>query len=289
MESARQISAAVPQRNEQAQFATWLADQVTGALIDEVMLAPKPGLVDPRHRGAHSDMHWQLLCRSAHALRPGFEAMALAAYRQPAAVALRERIGALGRAAEAAMLAATGGVNTHRGAIWALGLLAAAAAQQPDELAPASIAARAARLARLADRHAPEQTGHPGERACRRYGVGGARGQAQAGFPHVIGHGLPALRNTRARGGTEHAARLDALLAIMATLDDTCVLSRGGADALAAMQDGAHRALAHGCATLAGRRELQRLDGELLRHNVSPGGCADLLAASLLLDRISRS
>jgi len=287
METAIRLSTAAPPR-EDAQLATWLADQVTGALVDEVMLAPKPGLVDPRHRGAHSDMHWRLLCRSAHALRPGFEAMALAAYRQPASIALRERIGALGREAEAAMLAATNGINTHRGAIWALGLLTAAAAQAPEELDPASIAARAGLLARLQDRHAPDATGHPGERACQRYGVGGARGQAHAGFPHVIQHGLPTLRNTRAHGGTEHAARLDALLAIMATLDDTCVLSRGGPAALHAMQNGARRALFHGCATLAGRRELRRLDRELLTRNVSPGGAADLLAASLLLDRISR-
>ncbi|NKJ22353.1 triphosphoribosyl-dephospho-CoA synthase [Dyella sp. SG609] len=286
METAIRSSAAV---TEQAQFAAWLAGQVTGALLDEVMLAPKPGLVDPRHRGAHSDMHWQLLSRSAHALRPGFQAMALAAYRQPAGSALRERIGALGREAEAAMLAATGGINTHRGAIWALGLLAVAAAQAPDELTPAAIAARAGSLARMPDRHAPEHTGHPGERACRRYGVGGARGQAQAGFPHVLGHGLPTLRGARAQGATEHAARLDALLAIMATLDDTCVLSRGGPEALQALQAGARRALAHGCATLAGRRELRRLDRELLSRHVSPGGAADLLAASLLLDRISRA
>ncbi|MGO4700659.1 triphosphoribosyl-dephospho-CoA synthase [Dyella sp. 2RAB6] len=287
MEIAIRSSIAAASTTE-AQFTGWLADQVTGALIDEVMLAPKPGLVDPRHRGAHGDMHWQLLSRSAHALRPGFQAMALAAYRQPASIDLRERIGVLGRAAEAAMLAATGGVNTHRGAIWALGLLSVAAAQAPDDLEPTAIAARAGLLARMADRHAPELTGHPGERACQRYGVGGARGQAQAGFPHVIQHGLPALRNTRAQGGTEPAARLDALLAIMATLDDTCVLSRGGTAALQAMQTGARQAFAHGCATLAGRRELRRLDRELLHRHVSPGGAADLLAASLLLDRISR-
>lgn len=282
-------SLAVAGSSEQAQCAQWLADQVTAALIDEVMLAPKPGLVDPRHRGAHDDMHWQLLCRSAHALRPGFEAMAWAGYRQPATRLLRERIGALGRDAETAMLAATGGVNTHRGAIWALGLLVTAAAQAPDDSAPMAIAARAAWLACIPDRAAPERTGHPGERACLRYGVGGARGQAQAGFPHVIRYGLPTLRGTRARGGTEQAARLEALLAIMATLDDTCVLARGGPDALHAMQTGAHRVLAHGCTTLAGRRELRRLERDLLHCHVSPGGAADLLAASLLLDRISRS
>ena len=289
MEMAIRMSTALPRQNAKVQCAAWLAGQVTGALIDEVMLAPKPGLVDPRHRGAHDDMHWQLLCRSAQALRPGFEAMAVAGYRQPASIALRERIGALGREAEAAMLTATGGVNTHRGAIWALGLLAVAAAQVPDDLAPASIAARAGLLARIPDGAAPACTDHPGERACRRYGVGGARGQAQAGFPHVVEAGVPALRNTRANGGSEHAARLDALLAIMATLDDTCVLSRGGPDALKAMQAGASRTLAHGCATLPGRRELRRLDRELLARRVSPGGAADLLAASLLLDRISRS
>jgi len=121
---------------------------------------------------------------------------------------------------------------------------------------------------------------------CRRYGVLGARGEASAGFPHVVNIGLPALRAARARGVGETCARLDALMAIMASLDDTCLLHRGGVTALHAAQGGARAVLAAGgSSTAAGRQALLRLDADLLGHRASPGGCADLLAACLFLDR----
>jgi triphosphoribosyl-dephospho-CoA synthase len=201
---------------------------------------------------------------------------------------LRRRIGAIGRDGEAAMMAASRGVNTHRGAIWALGLLVTAAAASLEHDA-AGIAARAGRLARIADPGAPVHTGHKGELACIEHGVGGARGQARAGFPHVVEHALPMLKLARARGDAEHHARVNALLAVMATLDDTCLLARGGRKALDAAQHGARRVLASGgIATPNGRRAFGALEARLRRLHVSPGGAADLLAAALLLDRIER-
>ena len=130
-----------------------LARQVLQALLDEVTLTPKPGLVDLRSRGAHADLNWALMCHSACALQPVFQAMADAGAEGMADDALRQRIGAIGREGEAVMMAATGGVNTHRGAIWALGLLVTAAAQlqeRGDSLVPTAVAARAGALARLA-------------------------------------------------------------------------------------------------------------------------------------------
>lgn len=270
-----------------AALARGLAALVESALIDEATLSPKPGLVDMRGSGAHHDLNWALMTHSAQTLRPAFEAMALAGARIETPLALRERIGLLGREGEAAMLQATGGVNTHRGAIWAMGLLVTAAAQEPRTPDAAAVAARAARLAGLADRHAPVRTGHKGERACNDYGVGGAKGQARAGFPHVVKAALPALRHARAAGMREDHARIDALLAIMATLDDTCVLARGGAQALHAVQTGAAcvRA-AGGLATQAGRRAFRLLEKTMLAGRVSSGGAADLLAATLFLDRL---
>jgi len=270
-------------------FASRLADHAVAALVDEAMLTPKPGLVDLRGAGAHHDLSWPLMCASAWALRPAFVRMALAGLLIADDEALlRRRIGAIGRDAEAAMMAVSGGVNTHRGAIWALGLLVTAAAAAPERDA-GRIAARAGRLASLTDPGAPPRTGHKGERACIEHGVGGARGQARAGFPHVVEHALPMLALARARGDAEHHARVNALLAVMATLDDTCLLARGGRKGLAAAQDGARRVLAAGgVATPNGRRVFGVLEQRLRRLHVSPGGAADLLAAALLLDRIQR-
>lgn len=265
-------------------LADRLADLAVDALIDEADLSPKPALVDRRGNGAHTDLHLGLMHASALALWPAFKEMAEAALEiGEVGLPLREAIGRIGREGEQAMLVTTNGVNTHRGAIWALGLLVTAAALQPK-----SIALCAARLALLDDRYAPTPLSH-GAQVAQRYGARGAREEAQLGFPSVLQRGLPQLQKSRANGHGEQNARLDALLAIMTQLADTCVLYRAGETGLHAMQAGAQAVLdAGGSASLSGRRRLHELDQQLIALNASPGGAADLLAATLLLDRIER-
>jgi triphosphoribosyl-dephospho-CoA synthase len=267
--------------------ATWvelLVDLAVCALIDEAELTPKPALVDRRGSGAHGDMDLVMLCRSAHALRPTFAALATQAQGRAPNQRLREELAAIGRRGEREMLAVTGGVNTHRGAIWTLGLLTAAASMAPLGAGPACIATLAGRVAAFPDRYSPRETSH-GSRVTRCYGVEGARGEARRGFPHVVGVALPALRAARTAGRPEQSARLDALIALMVHVDDTCLLHRGGHAALQDARTGARAVLAAGgSATVAGRRALRLLEAALLRHNASPGGSADLLAGALLLD-----
>jgi triphosphoribosyl-dephospho-CoA synthase len=268
-----------------------LADKAVTALIDEACLTPKPALVDRRGSGAHRDLNLDTMLRSAHALRPTFFALARAAVDQEPSQRLREQLARIGREGEVAMLRATGGSNAHRGAIWIVGLLCAAAAMRPLALEePLELCKQAAAIARFDDRFAPSPTAlSNGARVSRRFGVAGARGQAADGFPHVLEAGLPALRQSRANGATEDEARLDALLAIIATLDDTCLLHRGGRAALEAAQSGARDALqAGGAARPQGRAALVRLDQRLTELNASPGGAADLLAATLFLDTLPR-
>jgi triphosphoribosyl-dephospho-CoA synthase len=261
-------------------------------LLEEAELTPKPALVDCRGNGAHHDLDLARLRRSALGLRDGFAAMARAAAVEAPSLWLRAQIGRIGREMERPMLAATGGSNAHRGAIWALGLLVAAAARRGSDGNAASLGAAAA-LARLPDtgmaacRPADRPLSH-GDRARLRYGAAGARGEAQAAFPHAIRVGLPVLRAARARGMPEACARLDALMAIMARLDDTCLLHRGGPAALEAAKAGARAVLnAGGMGVSAGRRRLDRLHAELMARWASPGGSADLLAVTLFLDRLA--
>lgn len=266
-------------------LAERLADLAVDALIDEADLSPKPALVDRRSSGAHKDLHLGLMHASALSLWPAFKEMAEAAIEigeigQP----LREAIGGIGREGEAAMMRTTGGVNTHRGAIWALGLLVTAAALDASDLSPAGLGLRAGCLALIEDRNQPASNSH-GAQVARKFGAMGAREQAQMGFPAVTQTGLPQLKKSRATGHGEQNARLDALLAIMTTLSDTCVLYRAGEQGLQAMQHGAQKVLdAGGSATLSGRRALHELDQQLLSLNASPGGAADLLAACLFVD-----
>jgi len=264
-----------------------LAELARQALVAEVELTPKPGLVDRRGAGAHSDLSLDLMRQSAAAIAPYFEAMGDSAQSMPFDRGLRTEVAAIGRAAESAMLQATNGSNAHKGAIWILGLLVTAASRGID-LNPAAIAQGAAFLARLPDRAQPQLLSH-GEMVRARYGATGARGEAFAGFPHVLHVGLPTLRAERNRARTETNSRLWALLNIMARLEDTCVLYRGGAEGLAIVQKGASDALlAGGPGSVAGELAMLRLDQELLIRNISPGGTADLLAATLFLDALEQ-
>jgi triphosphoribosyl-dephospho-CoA synthase len=126
-----------------------------------------------------------------------------------------------------------------------------------------------------------------GDLVAAKYGVTGARGEAVSGFPNIVGAALPTLRNKRARGLNEVEARLDTLLTIMSRLEDTCLLYRGGRRALVAAQQGASAVLdAGGTATPSGMRQLKILEHTLLDLGVSPGGSADLLAATLWMDAL---
>jgi triphosphoribosyl-dephospho-CoA synthase len=269
--------------------AAWMAALAQQSLIAEAELTPKPGLVDRRGSGAHRDLSLAVMRRSALAIEPHFLKMASLSERGRPGQQVREQLAAIGRNAERAMLMATGGSNSHKGAIWILGLLISAAAMEDEVDCTASgIAATAQAIASFEDRAAPRLVSH-GDIVAARYGAFGARGEAGQGFPHVIDVGLPTLRRRRTQGATEAAARLDTLLSIMSRLEDTCLLYRGGIAALTAAMEGAVAVKnAGGVETESGRQQLQLLDRRLLDLGVSPGGSADILAATLFLDAVER-
>lgn len=269
-------------------FAVRIATLAVEALVAEANLTPKPGLVDARGSGAHADLDIDLMHRSARSLFPCFREIATATIGAEPSRDIRETLATIGRDGEMAMFAATGGINTHKGAVWALGLLTAGGAIcAADPADPTTIATVAGKIARHPDNRVPD-TATNGSRVTVRYGVSGARGEAHEGFPHVVKIGLPALWEARSRGIAETNARLDALLSIMAKLDDTCLLHRGGLAALEAAKKGASSILqAGGTSTDAGRAGLALLDAELMKLNASPGGSGDLLAATLFLDSLT--
>jgi triphosphoribosyl-dephospho-CoA synthase len=258
------------------------------ALIAEAELTPKPGLVDRRGPGAHRDLSLAAMRRSAWTIEPFFLEMACMCIAQRPSQKLREQLAVIGRNAEQAMLRTTGGSNSHKGAIWILGVLVSAAAMHADKgiTAARELAGTAQQIASFEDRAAPIFLSH-GDLVAMKYGVTGARGEAVSGFPDIVGVALPTLRNKRAHGLKEVEARLDTLFTIMSRLEDTCLLYRGGRRALVAAQHGAVAVLdAGGAATPSGMRQLKILERTLLDLGVSPGGSADLLAATLLMDAL---
>jgi triphosphoribosyl-dephospho-CoA synthase len=260
-----------------------LASIAKQALIAEAELTPKPGLVDRRGSGAHTDLSLDLMRHSAETIEPFFASMAVASSKRPLSRLLREELGAIGRKAEHAMSLATGGTNTHKGGIWVLGLLVAAASQSEDQN-PIRLAGLAGSIARLPDLGRSALVSH-GDVVRERYGVAGARGEAHRDFPHVVKVGIPALRAARVTGKSERVSRLISLLSIMAELDDTCVLYRSGFEGGDLVKTGAKAVLAvGGPGSQEGDAALRRFDRKLLEKRISPGGGADLLAASLFLD-----
>ncbi|WP_263055250.1 triphosphoribosyl-dephospho-CoA synthase MdcB [Curtobacterium sp. RIT-PI-V] len=260
---------------------TMIATAAVEAIMTEALLTPKPGLVDRRGTGGHTDMDLAMLLRSAESLFDTFEALAHAGSGSAPGQLLRDEVGALGREGERVMLETTGGVNTHRGALWTIGLLATGAGATGSA---SGAVAFAAELARRPDSAGPPRASSHGQRAVRRYGVGGAVGEAVAGFPHIVHVALPMLRGARAGGATDETARLRALLALIATVDDTCILHRGGADGLRWMQRLARRTLDAPRFGVA----LHRFADEADRRRLSPGGSADLLAGAMFVDSLSR-
>lgn len=258
------------------------------SLYREVELHPKPGLVTPEGNGSHRDMDFRTFLRSLNALRPYFPAITACGRRSPGFAPLQ----AQGIAAESAMLAATGGINTHRGAIFNLGLLCAASGALLGAGRPLGAAAVCAAvnerwsceiLASSASLPSAAAPSH-GLVVTRRYGTGGARQEAAAGFPAAREIGLPAYRATLTATGDGELAAVQALFALMAELDDTNLLWRGGPAGLAY----AHRAAADflaagGIFATDWRAHAAAIDHEFVSRRLSPGGTADLLGVTLFL------
>ena len=261
-----------------------IATRASAALLAELATYPKPGLVSLVDSGSHDDMDAGTFRRSVAAIAPFFARLAEAGASGAPLGTLR----AIGLGAEAEMFAATGGINTHRGAIFALGLLAAAAGARARDLVGYVRETWGDHLAgeRLGD-------GTHGARAMRRFGVGGARGEAAAGFPGAVEIGLPALREGRSISqsgeGFDATARVHAFFALLAELDDTNLLHRGGAEGLAYAQASAKAFLdAGGIGAPDWRARAIAVHHAFVARRLSPGGSADLLAVTLFLDAAER-
>jgi len=260
---------------------------VINALYREVALAPKPGLVTPQDSGSHKDMDYRTFLRSLNSLREYFPEIVHLGAQSVGFSALQ----ALGIKAEAKMLEATGGINTHRGAIFNLGLLCGAAGFlhstnrqiTSDSLCEAVTTRWGHEI--LASGKASD-TSH-GAEVRKRYGYGGARLEAANGFPSVREVGLPAYREAMAKTSSPELAAVQTLFALIAHVDDTNLLWRGGDEGLAFARGAAKYFLDRG-GVLAGDwlEQAQAIHRSFVERNLSPGGSADLLGVTLFLDRM---
>lgn len=272
-----------------------IASYAVEALLVEAAATPKPGLVDRANNGAHEDMDFFTFQKSAAALAPYFaEFVRAGAGEGRSLYTLLSELRPIGRAAESAMYARTGGVNTHKGAIFSFGVLLGAAgwisAHGKPLMADAVLNAVRIICAGLCHTDYGGQFDTPqtkGQAAYLTYGLTGVRGEAEAGFPLVWDYALPLYRVRRAKHAPLNDALVDVLLVLMAHNMDTNILGRHDLAMLQRVQEEADRiAKLGGMRTERGRAALQAFDAQLIDAWVSPGGSADLAAVTHFLYEI---
>jgi triphosphoribosyl-dephospho-CoA synthase len=278
----------------QATIVGRIASYAHQALLREIRLTPKPGLVDQRNSGAHRDMDSQTFLASARAIAPWwsrFIALGHACAHMPAADFLPVARPA-GVLCEKAMLQAMGGVNTHKSAIFSLGLLCFAVGRLRGKgisLNRNRICSEVARIcAGLVDQEL-DATRTAGD-TFRSYGITGTRGEATSGYPLVRTVALPAYDRLRFQGVRDEIALLQVLLHLLALNDDTNLVSRGGLAGLNYVREYSSKLLREG-GVLApnGLKKMEAFDDELIARNLSPDGSGDLLAVTWFLARFDPS
>lgn len=259
-------------------------------LLYEVCVTPKPGLVDRNNSGSHTDMDIYSFLASSAVLTGYFRDCAKAGMetREKDSRETFSRIRFLGRTAEQSMLRATGGVNTHKGAVFTMGLMCAAAGRVPKPLRsqPEAVARECAAMARgLVETDfagLTEETAQTmGQKLYLQYGIAGIRAEAEAGFPAVLKTGLPVLEKGLEAGLTQDEAGSAALLAIAAESEDTNLIARSSRERQLQMKRELKILLQK--QPYPGRETLLKLDDAFIRERLSPGGSADLLAAAWFL------
>lgn len=267
------------------------------SMLMEAACSPAPGLVDRFHSGAHLDMDFHTFLVSSSAINTGMYRCAMAGWQhegQPEELLpiLRQ----IGMEAEKAMLSATKGVNTQKGMLFLMGILSAAAPlairKQPDCLPSDAVPVEAAAIGKgLVQRelsvlksNLPERKLTAGERLYLEYGITGIRGEIESGLPSIHMKGLPCFREALREGLSVNDALVHALIGLMSETQDTTILNRHDIDTLAAVQAEAHSIMVDGgMLTTPGRTRIQELDEKYSKKMISPGGSADLLAATYFL------
>lgn len=258
--------------------ATRIAELATRALLFEVCTTPKPGLVDCNNSGSHRDMNIFSFMASSAALTPYFYDCARLGMQSGE---IFPKLRFAGKNAEAAMYRATGGVNTHKGAIFSLGLLCAAAGRAGEDTE--KILPECAAICKGVTAHdfadvTENNAKTVGERLYAQYGMTGVRGQAEAGFPAVREIGLPTLREGLEHGLSLHQAGAATLLALLRATQDTNMIARGGMEVYREML-----AELETMERFPDEETLAHLDQAFIEKNLSPGGAADLLALTYFL------
>lgn len=265
------------------------------AMLEEVYTTPKPGLVDLYSPGAHKDMDVISFEKSAKALQPYFVSMAMEGMRLPHMPRLLfERIRRIGQSAETAMYQATAGVNTHKGLIFHLGILSAAAGACTKAYGAVTIEnllemeQAMVRETLVTELEEMGEFTSNGEKNLRQYGLTGARGEAISGYASVRRIALPVMAKGVREGRDCNRIKLETLFTLMSRVEDSNIIARHNPSVLLKVQSIAGNFLRAGGAYGEKSMEtLKQMDVDFIKGNISAGGCADLLAVAIFMNNLA--
>ena len=271
--------------------ARFIAQSAVRALLYEVAVTPKPGLVDRWDNGAHNDMDFFTFIDSTTALSDYFHDMAATgiASRGVPPPNLLTRLRSLGIVAEEEMFSVTGGVNTHKGLIFSLGIICAALGYHgspfpcSDTVLQTTAQIAAPALYNDLKGITPQNAVTHGEAVFAKYGISGIRGEAAAAFPSVRFWGLPVLQKAVENGKSYNDAGVETLLHLVAHATDTNIVSRSSPEVLETLQISLRNFLDTQPDNAGLLEYAARLNMRFIKENISPGGCADLLAITYML------
>jgi holo-ACP synthase/triphosphoribosyl-dephospho-CoA synthase len=255
---------------------------VTQSLIDEVNLHPKFGLVTSKHSGIHEDMSYVDFIVSAKTLEPYFIEMAMTAYLTSDYEILFNRLRKIGLRAEQHMFVNTNGVNTHKGAIFIFGLILGALFIEDEK----SYKIKLSELSKFAFNDFEQMPESNGLKIFNKHQIMGVRGEMLNGMSSVFDHALPFYEAL----SLEADERLIAtLMKLMSVVDDTVQIHKTSIEDFKSLQqDVAHILSLNHFFTKEGRKAYENLLEESIKRRISPGGCADLLAATIFFSKIKK-
>ena len=268
------------------------------ALQAELDTTPKPGLVDRNDNGAHRDMDHALMQRSIQALHPYFVRLAQLGFtdKQPC----HDEIVNIGIEAEREMFKATGGVNTHKGALFSIGLAAVALAGEAfcritqaegcgtmayNDVNSKQIQSLSNSIASLA-RLFPDTNGTHGSKAKANNILKGALDNAREGYTQLFKAWLPFYIDRIAEG--DNYALHKTLLRIMCDLDDTNIVYRTSMETMQEVKTEARQMLDTSRNIVNFEAALQAMNTDYIHRNISPGGSADMLSLVVFLSCVVR-
>jgi triphosphoribosyl-dephospho-CoA synthase len=272
------------------------------SLLYEVSASPKPGLVDRYNQGAHKDMDFFTFMASSAALSNYFNDCVAEGlnYSGKNPQELFQALRSLGVAAEKSMFEATDNVNTHKGLVFSLGIICAAASCCMTEsntnivttdtiCEKVSFMTKGLVLKELTYMNKSDGLTY-GEKLFQKYGLRGIRGEVESGFPTVRHYSLPELKRLKSIN-TMHLNEIlvQVLLHLMAVNEDTNIVARHDLEALEYVHQQAKKVLEMGgIQTPKGLQMIHKMDKEFITRNISPGGSADLLAVTIMFDLLSQ-